>query len=359
MKSSMVGMLRLANQRVSLQTHAKPQAVAAWMGAMQAQDATAVKRAVAVRTRGEFTEAKINNAIARGEIVRAWSLRGTIQLVPAQDARWMAGIAAARVAASASPVERSLGITDEDITQTAKILAKTLKNSKVMERSALYEVLEAKGVSTKGQRGYHLLWRAGLTGLICFGPRSEKQPTFTLMADWAPQLTRLPRPAAIAELARRYFRSHGPATIQDFAWWTGLSLTESKQAHEAIRDEMIEEEIEGASYWLYATSTTDASGFYLLPGFDEFILGYKDRNAVIDPNLAPALSPYKNGIFLPVLVSGGRVVGTWSRTLGKTGLQVEAKPFAGLGAKEKRSLKAEAARYADYLGVAVEKVTSK
>ncbi len=358
MKRSEIGTLRLANQRVSAHKAKSLQAVAAWMGALQGQDLSAVKRAVALRTQGALTEADVDKALARGEVVRAWSMRGTIQLVPPQDARWMAELASARVVASASTVERSLGLDDAVIAKAAKVIAKALKGGKVLERPALYEELESKGISTKWQRGYHILFRGGLTGLICFGPRSDKQPTFVLMAEWAPAAKSMPREAAVAELARRYFRSHGPATLQDFAWWTGLSLTECKKALVAIRGEMREENVDGESYWLYENDiAAPKDGCYLLPGFDEFVLGYKDRSAVISPDLAPALSPHKNGIFLPTMASKGRIVGTWARTLDKKGVTIEARPFAALGAKEQRGFKAEAENYAEYLGVKLVKLS--
>lgn len=357
MERSEIGMLRLGNQRISANKAKNLKEISAWMGAMQGQDLAAVKRAAAVRTEGGLTEAYIDKALTSGEIVRAWSLRGTIQMVPANDAGWMAELMSARIAASASRVELSLGLDDAVIAKAGKIFTAALKGGKVLERQELYERLEAKGIATEGQRGYHLLFRAGLKGLICFGPRSDRQPTFVLMQDWVQQPTRLTRPASLAELARRYFRSHGPATIQDFSWWTGLSLTESRQGLDAIREEVIEEPSEGELYWLYATSGAIEPGFYLLPGFDEFILGYKDRSAVINPKLARALSPYKNGIFLPVMVSGGRVVGTWSRKQNKASVDVEGKPFASLSAKEERGFKAEAEVYVSYLGVRLGKVS--
>lgn len=323
---------------------------------MQGQDHGAVKRAVALRTAGAPNEAAVDQALARGELVRAWSLRGTIQLVAPQDARWMAELASARVVGSASRVEQALGLNDDVIAKAARTIGKALKGGKVLGRQTLYEQLEAEGIPTKGQRGYHLLFRAGLTGLICFGPRSEKQPTFTLMDEWTPSAKSMEREAAAAALARRYFRSHGPATVQDFAWWTSLSLTESRRTLAAIRSELTEEVMDGESYWLYESQASGEDGCYLLPGFDEFVLGYKDRAAVISPELAPALSPHKNGIFLPTMVSKGRVVGTWARTVDKKGLSLEVRPFAALSAKEKRGFKAEAENYAEYLGMGLVKV---
>lgn len=358
MKSSVVGMLRLANQRVSQAKRAKPQALAAWMGALQAQDLSAVKRALALRLGGDKTERDIDAALARREVLRAWSMRGTIQLVAPQDARWMAELVGARILASARPVHKALGLDEDMIAKGTKLIVKALKGGKVMERQALYELLDAKGISAGGQRGYHLLAHAGLSGVICFGPRADKQPTFALMEEWAPQATKLARQAALIELARRYFRSHGPATLQDFAWWSSLPVTECKQALAAIRPELTEETIEGTRYWLYASEVAEAAGFHLLPAFDEFILGYKDRSAVISAKLAPALSPFKNGIFLPVMVSGGRVVGTWSRTMDKGGVRVEARPFDSMSVKEQRGFKAEAEKYADYLGTKLVKAST-
>jgi hypothetical protein len=248
-------------------------------------------------------------------------------------------------------VEKALGLDETLIAKSTKLIVKSLKG-RVLSRPNLYAILEKHGFSTNGQRGYHMLWRAGMAGHIAFGPSEGRQPTFALLADLAPKPRTLKRDAGLAELARRYFQSHAPATVADFAWSANLAPADARAAHEAIGSELVEEVIEGKRYWLCATSSSKtAGGFHLLPGFDEFVLGYQDRTAVISPELAPALSPYKNGVFQPVMVNDGRVLGTWSRTTSKQGVRVEAKPFDKLNAAQARGFKSAAEEYADYLGL--------
>ncbi len=347
-----IGALRLANQRITRPHPGNLAELLAHMGAMQAQDYAAVKNAAARRLAGQPSEAQIETLIASKQVLRVWSLRGTIHLLPAQDAAWIIRLVAARPLASGRPVMLREGLDAAVMAKSAEVLQGALQNGRQLERSALYAELEAAGIPTTGQRGYHLLAHAGLSGQICIGPLSSKQPTFGLLEDWAPDPVQLDGVDALAELARRYFRSHGPATVQDFAWWSGLTLSQSRLALEAIRDEFVEEQIGGSSYWLPLDSQA-AQGLFLLPSFDEFVVGYKDRTAIIQPELEPALMPYKNGIIQPVIVSDGQVVGTWKRTASKKSLTFDLAPFNPLAPKQVERLQNACEEYARYLGLEI------
>lgn len=351
MQLSEIGRLRLKNQQISLQHFKTPAELVAWMGGMQAQDYPAMKWAVGLRLPSTM-EAAVEQAVAEKAILRTWCMRGTIHLVAPQEARWLVELTAERVIASAARRHRQLELDEAAFAASQKVFARALEGGKALERQALYALLEKAGISTEGQRGYHMLWHAGLQGLICFGPLSGRQPTFALLEEWAPRAKALPRQEALAELARRYFTSRGPATVNDFVWWSSLVPGEAREAHEAVKSDLLEEVIDGQSYWLPPDTKMPSSSspdLYLLPGFDEYMLAYKDRSAVLDPGLAPEISPFKNGIFLPIIVVDGRIVGTWKRTLKKNRVEFEANPFADFDEAERHAFAAAAARFGEFL----------
>ncbi|MCW5876342.1 MAG: AlkZ family DNA glycosylase [Anaerolineales bacterium] len=347
-----IGGLRLANQRIAQPGAGGLAELVAHMGAMQAQDYAAVKYAAALRLAAQPSHAEVEEAIAGKQVVRVWSLRGTIHLLPTRDAAWIIKLVGQRPLAGGRTIMEREGLDAAVQAKSVQVLQRALQGGRLLERSALYAELEAAGISTEGQRGYHLLAHAGLRGQICIGPLSGKQPTFGLLAEWAPDAVELDGQEALAELARRYFCSHGPATMADFAWWAGLTLTQGRAALDSLRAELIEERSGEASYWLMPGSQA-ARGLFLLPSFDEFIVGYKERSAVIAPELEPALIPYKNGIIQPVIVSDGQVVGTWKRTAKKDSLTFEFAPFEPLAARQVDRLQEAAEHYALYLGLKI------
>jgi hypothetical protein len=219
----------------------------------------------------------------------------------------------------------------------------------------MYEVLESGGVSTAGQRGLHILGRLAQDGFICFGAREGKQQTFALLDEWAPKAKRMSRDESLAEIARRYFTSHGPATLQDFAWWSGLKAADASAGLEMARRSLAQETISGQTYWLASSipATKDPSpAAYLLPAFDEYTVAYKDRSAVLDPSYTKQANS-GNGMLYPTMVVDGRVVGTWKRILKKDSLAISPSPFAQLNRAETRAIADAASRYGKFLGASV------
>jgi hypothetical protein len=218
----------------------------------------------------------------------------------------------------------------------------------------MMRVLEEAGIGTENQRGYHILWYVAQSGLICLGPMQGKQQTFVLLDEWVPNPRRLSREESLAELAGRYFASHGPATVHDFAWWSGLTVTEARAGLEAATPGLVSETIDGKEYWTATDAPRrtahDEPGVELLPGFDEYLLGYKDRNAVLSAEHAPRIVPGRNGVFRPIIVVDGRVVGTWKRSLKKDSVHVTLRPFTSLGDLEERAIEA-AERYSVFVGL--------
>ncbi|MEZ0369643.1 MAG: winged helix DNA-binding domain-containing protein [Candidatus Sericytochromatia bacterium] len=348
-----IGRARLASLGLSLRRFSTPEAVVAELGALQAQDYEGAKWALALRLptdRLDRAEAELEKALAEARIVRSWPMRGTLHLVPGEDLGWMLALMASRVIAGSERRLRQLELDADQLERSGKLLAKALAAGPVT-REALLARLDAAGISTAQQRGYHILTWHAQQGLICLGPMQGKQQTFVLLADWVKKPRQLARDAALGEIARRYFRSHGPATLQDFARWTGLSMADARTGLEAVRDDLAESRHGQSSCWgpANAPEPPAAPAALLLPGFDEFILGYRDRDAVLAAAYAERICPGKNGMFLPTIVLDGRVAGTWKRQLKKKDVLIALSPFGKLKKAEREAIAASAADYGRYL----------
>ncbi|MEZ4678757.1 MAG: winged helix DNA-binding domain-containing protein [Caldilineaceae bacterium] len=252
---------------------------------------------------------------------------------------------------------RQLELADRDFGQSQAVFARVLQGGSELTRDELLHALEEAGIATTGQRGYHMLGRAAQDGLICFGARSGKQQTFVLLDEWVPPTPPRDRDEALAELARRYFTSHGPATVHDLARWAGLTVTDARRGLAAIQGELQGETVDGQEYWLPPTlpaATSQAAPLYLLPGFDEFVLGYGDRGAILDPAYADRICPGGNGVFSPTVVIDGQIRGTWKRHLKRNTVTVEWTPFQSFSTEIGKALFTASQRYGNFLGLAAE-----
>jgi len=305
-----------------------------------------------LRTRGA-TENSIEQAIGERTIVRTWPLRGTLHFVAAEDARWMLDLCGLRtLARNTARLKREFGIDSRVVASSRKALSDALRGGNCLSRPEVYRRLEAAGIATKASRGLHLLWWLAHEGLICVGPRAGKQQTFVLMDEWLPAATPRSREESLAELARRYFTSHGPATVRDFAWWSGLTATEAASALEMVARELMTETIEDQTYWQapIAATTRAARSCHLLPAYDEYTVAYQDRSAIMTSRVA-ARADSGHGIFYPPIVIDGQVAGTWSRVLKKDGVAITCRLFAPLDRRQQQALAAAAQRYAKFLGL--------
>ena len=344
---------RLFNQRIAGEKFQQPEEVVRWMGALQAQDYQQALWAIGLRMQSP-ARAAVEQAIEERKIVRTWPMRGTLHFVPAEDAQWMLKLGATRALASSKRRREQLELDEATIERARQLFENALQGGKRLTRQDMMQVLEGGGIRTEGQRGYHVLGYLAQTGVLCLGPMEDKQQTFVLLDEWVPHARQVSREEALAVFAERYFRSHGPATIQDFARWAGITLTDARAGLEAARAGLISEKIAGQMYWMAAGQHEHSvSSVYLLPGFDEYLLGYKDRSAVLAEEHAPKIVPGGNGIFLPMLVAAGQVVGTWKRTLGKKALNVVFVPFTSLGDAEARAAIEAAKTYSDFLGLSL------
>jgi len=348
---------RVAGERLERHRLAKPGSpraadLVAWFGAVQAQDYLGSLWAVGLRTRGA-TENSIEQAIGERTIVRTWPLRGTLHFVAAEDARWMLDLCGPRtLARNTARLKREFGIDSRVVASSRKALSDALRGGNCLSRPEVYRRFEAAGIATKASRGLHLLWWLAHEGLICVGPRAGKQQTFVLMDEWLPAATPRSREESLAELARRYFTSHGPATVRDFAWWSGLTATEAASALEMVARELMTETIEDQTYWQapIAATTRAARSCHLLPAYDEYTVAYQDRSAIMTSRVA-ARADSGHGIFYPPIVIDGQVAGTWSRVLKKDAVAITCRLFAPLDRRQQQALAAAAQRYAKFLGL--------
>jgi hypothetical protein len=344
--------LRLRHQRIGHNPFASAAEAVRWFGAVQAQDYLGALWAIGLRTRGA-TETSVEQAIAERTIVRTWPLRGTLHFVAAEDARWMLDLCAPRtLARNAQRLRRDHGIDNRIVVRSRKVLTDALGGGVCLARPELYRRLEGARIATGASRGLHLLWWHATEGLICLGARAGKQQTFALLDDWLPPTPPRLREESLAELARRYFTSHGPATVRDFAWWSGLTATDAALALEMVAQELLATTIEDRTYWQArsATDTRAGSSCHLLPCYDEYTVAYQDRGAVMSSEVA-ARADSGHGIFHPPIVSDGQIVGTWSRAVQRSSVAITYRLFAPVGRRQTRALATAARRYAKFLGV--------
>lgn len=338
--------LRLAAQGIAKPASASvdPVEVARSMLAMQAQDYLGALWSLGLRTGAD--EATVEAAHTSGAIVRSWPMRGTLHLVAAEDLGWMLSLTGERMVRMASPRHRELQLTASDFERAGAIARDRLSGGGRAERAELLEAFRDGGASTEGQRGVHTLGYLAHNGLIVLSGRTE----YALLSEHVREPRQLDPDAAAEEFALRYFTGHGPATVRDLAWWTGMPLTVMRAATERVRDRLDELVVDGVVHYL-RPGLEPAGGVHLLPGFDEYLLGYGDRSAALAPEHADAIVPGGNGLFLATIVSRGDVLGTWRRERGKKSVKIELSPFEPLAATVEKAAGSAAKRYAKFLGV--------
>jgi hypothetical protein len=333
-----------------------PEQVVSWFGAVQAQDYAAAKWAIGMRMTGA-TDAAIEKAFNEGRILRTHVLRPTWHFVAPGDIRWMLALTAPRVRMAMAYNDRRWGLETSMLKKSRTALEKALQGNRQLTRSDLGSVLEKADLPVDSLSLGQMLMHAELDGLICSGPRKGKQFTYALLEERAPGARILTRDEALAELARRYFQSHGPATAQDFAWWSGLTLTEARNGVEAVRSKFEHGSLDGNTYWFPADNLSEnrIDKAWLLPNYDEYTVGYTDREAIFDAAHRGKLGS-RASILAPSLLLEGHVVGLWKRTLEKNRVVVRLAPFAELSPSETQQVRRAAARYGEFLSLPAELV---
>ena len=317
--------VRLRNQRLAGTRFRTAAEVVGWFGAVQAQDYGAAKWALALRTKGAG-ETDVERACASGAIVRTHVLRPTWHFVLPEDLRWMLALTAPRIKRAMAYYDRKLGLDGRTVARSNDAMAKALSGGRQLTRAELAAVVD----EGDGQRMGHLLMHAELDAVICSGPRRAKQLTHALVTERCPPAPSIQRDEALQRLAVRYFQSHGPARLHDFAWWSGLTLAEARRAVEIARLGS------RGDFWSVSWTPARPSGpvVHLLPSFDEFLVAYKERRELS-----------------PTVLLNGKAIGNWRRTLAKDCVAVETRLSVNLDGAGKRALKAAIDRFATYLGL--------
>lgn len=318
MTSLQISQQRFLNQHVHSDQFKTANDLVHWMGAIQAQDYAMSKYAIGVRLKN-YTNEIVEDAINKSEIIRTHVLRPTWHFVAAEDARWMLELTAKNLNKALSSNNKRLELDEKIFNKANNIIEKLLRDRKHLTRKEIMAALEKKGIKTNDLRAGHIMFRAETDLVVCNGIKRDKQFTYTLFDERVPPTKKITKDEALAELALRYFSSHGPATLQDFTWWSGLSASDAKNGLELIRSKLVSEKNSENLYW-FASNTnntnTKSNATVFLPAFDEFLISYKSREISLDPKFA-SKSYTTNGIFNPIIVHNAKVIGTWKPKQGK------------------------------------------
>jgi len=336
---------RLQNQRLSAPEFPKPVDVVRWFGAVQSQDFEAAKWALALRMRSA-TNAAIEEDFNRGTILRTHVMRPTWHFVAREDIRWLLDLTAARVNLRCGSGYRMFELDDAVFKRSRKVFERALKDGKHLSRAELRRRLNESGVEANDSvRMGHILIRAELDRVVCSGPRVGKQFTYALFDERVPTTKSMDRDEALAKLTRLYFRSHGPATLQDFVWWSGLSTADAKRSLELAARSLEKMTMEEKVYWSIGSGKSEARSAHLLPVYDEYFVAYKDRESVFGSQ--DGKSTWNS--LGPAIVINGVAAGTWKRTKDKKSIEVK---FARDLKKTERAAIAQAmTRHTEFLAV--------
>jgi hypothetical protein len=341
---------RLASQRLSGQHFQKPEDVVSWLGAVQAQEYADAKWALALRM-GGASDAVIERAFAAGRILRTHVMRPTWHFVAPADIRWMLALTAPHVTRRMAPYNRRLELDAAIFRRSQKTFAQALEGGVELTRQELKAVLERAGIRAVGvQQLAHIVMQAELDAVICSGARRGKQFTYALLDEKVPNSRTLPGDAALGELARRYFTSHGPAQLQDFAWWSGLKAADARHAIASAERHLTRDLIDGRTYW-FASSIqprTPPGTAYLLGLYDEYLIAYKDRSAALDAGRWTRV-PFRHPFIAPIVVNG-QVVGGWRRSLRNGKRLITLALFEPVGRRSRAAVEAAARQYSDFAG---------
>ena len=321
----------------------------AWMGAIQAQDYAGAKWSIGLRIPGT-TDKNVENALKNKSIVRTWALRGTLHFVSSSDLQWMLEILSPHIISRNNRRYKQLNLDEETLSKSNDILNNALADNNQLTRTELLDIIEQEGISTEGQRAPYMLQRASLDGLICQSVMKRNNPTYISTKGFIK--SKIGINEGLEELARRYFNSHGPATLKDFVWWSGLLVKDARTGLDAIKSQLKKEIVNGQTYWLPPISNKppDTPTVNILPGFDEYLLSYKDRSASINgPELKDQLTP-TNGMFSSTIVIDGRVEGTWKRKFNKNEVIVSTNYFRTLNSDELDILYSKLKSYSEFTG---------
>ena len=345
-----ISRIRLNCQHIAGTKYTTAKDVVGWMGALQAQDYAMSKWAAGVRL-PDSTEKSIEQAINSAEIIRTHALRPTWHLVSADDIYWMLELTAPHIKASMRARDKELELTAAVLSKTNSLLEKILSGGRHATREEILAVFTKAKIGTSNNRASHILLNAELEGIVCSGAVQGKKNTYALLSERVPKKKMLSRDEALALLAKKYFSSHGPASVQDFLWWSNLPVADGRRALEMVKSQFISETIGSETYWFSDASLghdEDRASMFLLPAFDEFLISYKNRHASLHVKHHPKAFS-SNGIFWPVVVADGQVIGVWKRVFRKNTVVIETALFQRLSRPAKKLIENKAHTFGQFL----------
>ena len=350
--------LRLAAQFPLGARDATPQQVVSRLGGVQAQDYAGAKWSIGSRM-PDIREHEVDHVIQEGRVIRTWAFRGTLHLLASGDAPRILNAVSPLVFAANQRRYRQLELEEPDFTRSNRLIRSYLQHSnRPRTRSEICVRLQGEGIGTQGQRAYYLLQRAALEQLICFAPTPNRENCFQLFPRAAGSADGGQQTLGLTALAERYFDGHGPASIRDFCWWAGVA---TREARAAVEDSTLLRPMDGPEVEMWEVDRKTATGpqpplqtdARLLSPFDEYLLGYKDRRAVLDPANAKLVNR-GGGMMKAALLLGGRVAGVWAHSETAAGIRINLQPFRPFSRGERDSIEEAAERYARYRGTDVE-----
>jgi winged helix DNA-binding protein len=333
----------------------RPEDVVRWLTAVQSQDYPGAKWGVAQRTVGS-TATDIDRAFNDGAILRTHVMRPTWHFVMPEDIRWMLELTAPRIKALMATYDRRLELDEALYARTNAAIEKALQVGKHLTRTELAQALKDAGIEATGQRLAHIVSRAELDAVICSGAPRGKQHTYALLAERAPHARRRDREEALGELSVRYFSSHGPALVQDFAWWSGLTVADAKAGLELVKGQLIQETIDGKTYWFARSAQANPRTrptVHLLPNYDEYLIAYRDRSAFVDPARLGDAPFFQDVLRRHIIVVNGQVVGGWHSSERPREATIHLRPLIQLTQAQQAALGAAAKSYSRFLGRSV------
>ena len=340
---------RLSNQHLAASTQRPPAEIVAWFGAMQAQEYPAARWALGLRASG-LDDAAVAQAFDQGAILRTHAMRPTWHFVAPADIRWIQALTGPRVQALNAYYARKNELDGKTVARSVAVIEHELGGHRHRTRQELAVALGKARIPAAGQRLAYLMMSAELDQVICSGPRRGRQFTYALVAERAPRARVLPRDEALGELTRRYFTSHGPATLRDYVWWSGLTMKDARRGVEIGGRALVQETFGDLTCWSAGSAPTAARrGAHLLPIYDEYLIAYKDRKAAApEHTVNPAIATVDG--YAHWLIVDGLFTGTWRRAETPAGLEVRVAPLRSLSKAEKQAVTLAASKYSTFLG---------
>jgi hypothetical protein len=342
---------RLNNQFLLTRPFKTAAEVVKTLGAVQAQDYVGAKWALALRMK-KPTDAAIEAAMTRGDFIRTHVLRPTWHLVMPADLRWMMALTGPRVSQSMRSYNLKMGLEDALFRRSHDLIARALEGGKQLTRQELATEIRRAGMKVQSvQHLAHMMMQAELDMVVCSGPLRGKQFTYALVDERVPAAPPIDRDEALLRLARLYFASRSPATLQDFSWWSGLRMGDAKRGAEVAKLKTVT--VAGREYLSAGEKRARpprAPVAHLLPNYDEYFIGHRDRSA-IGERLRKSGARFPEGsAFWNVIALDGQLVGGWKRVVARKGIVLDLRLVARPKPNERKAIARAAHEYAAFLG---------